>query len=441
VANKRILFGVAAGAISLGIDGIAGLLLFRLLARYLPPETSGFWILVTTTGSLLQLLQCGLGPSVARRVAQASAVNDPAVMEQTVATVRKALTYVVGAVIFGSLLLYPAQLASPANKIDHRWQAATAWFIYAASIGLNLFGQGYLFVLNGLGHVGWDKVLRIFTSTAAILATWSVLSMGHGIVALSIIQLIVNAAFLAAARAKLRGMLPGDGGIAKSDTNLFRELFAAGFKLLVLNLLGFTVTNFGLLATERRFGLAVLTPFAAMFKIGALLTTFAGLVSTMSYPYVSKHHAQGEKGACRKYYLYGVAASLLIYAVLGIPTYLFGQLLFDSWLGKGQYLGNYTFGLVLVFNAILANHTAHSMPVLAVAGNAFMVPAIVNGILVVALTLILPTHFGLNGIPLAMILGTVFPSAFVVHVAVRQFLGFGSATSHSRLNAAENQRC
>ena len=158
-----------------------------------------------------------------------------------------------------------------------------------------------------------------------------------------------------------------------------------------------------------------------MLKVGTLLTTLAGLVATMSYPYISKHHALGESGACRKYYIYGVGGASLIYALLGIPIYKFGQLLFDSWLGKGQYLGNYTFGLVLVFNAILANHVAHSMPVLAVAGNAFTVAAVTNGVSVVLLTLILPSYYGVNGIPLAMIIGTIGPSAYVVSVAIRLF--------------------
>ena len=358
---------------------------------------------------------------MARRVAQVSVTSDPAAMAQIVATVRRALVYVVAAVLFAGVILYPIQLSSSAKTIDQEWQAAASWLIYSASIGLNLFGQGYLFILNGIGHVGWDKVLRTFSSIASILAMWAALANGSGIVTLAAIQLVISIGFLVASKARLKAKLPMEFTDVRPDANSLLNLFSAGSKLLVLNLLGFAVTNFGLLVTEKRFGLAALLPLAAMLKIGTLLTTLSTLGATMSYPYIAKADTQSDKGACRRYYVFGVVGSLATYAVLAVPIYMFGRTLFEIWLGPGQYLGDFTFALVLVFHAILANHAAHSMPVLAVAGNAFMVPAVINGLLVVVLTLFLPKHLGIDSIPIAMILGTIGPSAFVVHVAVRRF--------------------
>src|ERR1039458_3552650 len=94
MARKKIMFGVGAGLISLAIDGIAGLIIFGLLVRYLPPKSAGYWILITTTGSFLLLLQCGLGPTVAREVGQTHIPENQARLPSLFGTVRRAFHFV-----------------------------------------------------------------------------------------------------------------------------------------------------------------------------------------------------------------------------------------------------------------------------------------------------------------------------------------------------------
>jgi hypothetical protein len=153
-------------------------------------------------------------------------------MAQIVATVRRALVYVVAAVLFAGVILYPIQLSSSAKTIDQEWQAAASWLIYSASIGLNLFGQGYLFILNGIGHIGWDKVLRTFSSIASILAMWAALANGSGIVTLAAIQLVISIGFLVASKARLKAKLPMEFTDVRPDANSLLNLFSAGSKLL-----------------------------------------------------------------------------------------------------------------------------------------------------------------------------------------------------------------
>lgn len=421
MARKFIIFGVGAGAISLVVDGLAGLLLLRLLSEYLPPEAAGYWILVTATGSLLLLLQCGLGPTVARRIAQSLARNDTSLLAETVVSVRKAMVLVGGVVMLASLLAFMVQLRSAADATHQGWAPAAAWFVYAAGIALNLKGQGDLFVLNGLGHVGWDKILRTITSIISIIGYWWLLANGFGLLSISIVHLFLNAAFMFAAQACLRSIHGQVLPHLKASGPLLGELFRAGAKLFVLNIMGFAVTNFGLFVTEHRFGLGKLPLFAAMFKIGSLMAIMAGLVPNMCYPYISRYYEVNDLPRCRRYYLTGLVLSNGIFAVLALPTYIFAQPLFALWLGEGKYLGDTTFLLVLIFNGVLAHHTAQAMPALATAGHSFIVASIINGGLVVGLILLLSAKLGLPGIPLAMILGTVGPSAFVAYKAYHIF--------------------
>jgi O-antigen/teichoic acid export membrane protein len=421
IDKKRILFGVGAGTVSLGIDGIAGLLLYRLLARYLSPDIAGFWILVNTSGAMLLLLQCGLGPSVSRQVAIDSTNSNHQIINRTVATVHRASQLILIGVMIFSALLYIVQISSPAKYLKSSGDGLLAWIIYSLSIAINLSGQCSLFIMNGFGLVGWDKILRIFTSSITILASWWSLSIGYGILALAGIQLAASILFLIAARALLKYSHEAPKIIAYPDTKILKGLFRAGFNLAMLSVLGYAVTNIGLFVAERRFGLQVLTPYGAMLKIGALLSTLASLLPTMAYPYVAKAFASGDRSKCKKYYLHGIASSVTIYALLALPVYMFGSRIFELWLGSGKYLGDTTFGLILLFYAMFVHHISHSTPVLAVSGNTFFIPAVINAICVVALSLILPIYFGIDGIPIAMLLGSIGPSAYVVCVALKIF--------------------
>lgn len=413
MARNKIVFGVGAGVVSLAVDGVAGMLLLRLLARYLPPESAGYWILVTTTGSLLTLLQCGLGPSVARRVAQDLARNDAHIMARVVATVRRALLFVVAGVLLASLLFYMVQLRSSAAATGLPWQATVAWFIFASSIAVNLFGQGYLFILNGLGHVGWDKVLRTLTSGTSIIVAWWLLANGQGVLALALTQLVVNLLFLAAARAKFRSIEQTADAKFPPDKAVLKDLFSSGGKLLVLNITGFAVTNFGIFIAERRFGLGSVLPLSAMLKVGALLLTIGNLVPTMSFPYTAGAYARGDFKSYRRYYLRGVGTALLIFFLLAVPLYVYSDFLFQAWLGPGKHIDRTTFLLVLLFHAIVVHHSAHSLPVLAAVGSAFLVPSIVNSVAVVALIALMPDSMQIRGVVVGMILGTFIPSLYV----------------------------
>ncbi len=414
MARNKIAFGIGAGFVSLGIDGLAGLLILRLLTHYLPPAKAGFWVLVTSAGSFLLLLQCGMGPTIARAVAQSRAAGDDSAVGSVLGTVRIAFRFISLGVCIAAVVVFAAYLWPAAKRGHIQFGTALSWFPYAFGMAANLQGLSHLFVLDGYGEVGWDRVFRSFYSTIAITCAWLALYLGLNLTWIGAIYLVLNLLYWSAADWKLRGFLGNSVEAAPPKKGQVIQFFRDGSKLLLLNLAAYVVTQFTTFVVERQFGLKEVTPYTAMLRMGTLIASISGLVPLMLYPYTSGSWAAQDYRRCRRYYVFGLAASAGISLALSLLVFLLARPIFDLWLGKGQYLGSAIFGAILLFYVVYVHNAAHATPALAVVGNAFAVPAVVNMALVLLLIFFLPRRLGLIGIPLGMISGTVVPSAYVV---------------------------
>jgi O-antigen/teichoic acid export membrane protein len=413
MARKKVIFGMSAGMVSLAVDGVAGLVIYGLLMRNLPALIAGYWVLITTTGSFLLLLQCGLGPTVAREVGQTRIPANVLRLPQLFGTVRQAFILVAILVAVTAPIVYFVYLRGAAKTSNLGNESALAWFLYAAGVAMNLQGQGRLFIMDGYGEVGWEKVFRIFFTTFGLAAIWIALRAGASIVTLGLIYALQNALFWAVAAQKVRVTLPVTRVTATPAPGQLMRLLHDGGKILFLNISSFAVTYFGVFVVQTRFGLAAVTPFTAMLKVGLLLASVATLLPQMLYPYVATAWASNDREQCRRYYLLGVGGAVMIFVVLALPIFLLREQVFTHWLGKGVYPGTATLGAFLLYELMYVHHVAHSTPVLASMGNAFIMPAIVCTILTPILVAVLPRWFGFPGIPIGMILG-VFPATCMV---------------------------
>jgi O-antigen/teichoic acid export membrane protein len=413
MARKKIMFGVGAGMISLALDGLASIITLGLLIRYLPAREAGYWILITTTGSFLLMLQCGLGPTVAREVGQTRIPENQARLPQLLGTVRQAFVVVAVLVALVAVALHFFYLRGAARSSQLGSNTALAWFCYAAGIAMNLQGQGRLFILDGFGEVGWEKVFRIFLTTFGLAAVWLALRTDANLVILGVIFAGQSALFWLAAAAKVHVSLPITRVTAPPEAGQLTRLFHASGKILFLNLGSYAVTYFGVFVVQRQFGLATVTPFTAMLRVGLLLSAVATLLPQMLYPYVATAWAAKDWDRCRRYYLLGVVGAVGLYILMAVPLFLLREPIFTHWLGKSQFLGTPTLATFLVYQLMYVHLVAHSTPVLATQGHAFIVPSTICALLTPILVALLPRWFGIPGIPLGMIFG-VLPSSCVV---------------------------
>lgn len=415
------MFGVGAGMISLGVDGIAGLVIFGLLIRYLPAKSAGYWILITTTGTFLNLLQGGFALIVPREIGQTRIPENLPRLPQLLGAVRRAYAWVAMLLVLVAIAFYAFYLRGAAKIGNLGSESTVAWFLYAGGVLMYLQGQGRLFILDGFGEVGWEKVFRIFFTTFGLAANWIALRAGANLITLGIIYAVQNALFWLAAARKLHIALPITRVTAPPAHGQLLRLAHDGGKILILSLNNFAVNYFGVYVVQNRFGLAAVAPFTAIVKVGFLLGSVAILLPQMLYPYVATAWASRDRDRLRRYYLLGVGGAVGVFVMLAIPVFLLREPLFTHWLGKGKFLGTATLAAFLLYQLIYVHQCAQAAPVFASNGNAFIVPSIISAILTPILVVILARWFGFVGIPLGMIVGTL-PSAFIVIRAAWRFI-------------------
>jgi O-antigen/teichoic acid export membrane protein len=422
MARNKIVFGIGFGIICLGADGIAGVLLLRLLIHYLPSAIAGYWVLVTSAGSLLLLTQLGMGLTLARAIARARVASDAFAVESTLGGVEVAFRFISLGLGLAAIGIFFGYLWPAAKRGGVGFGTAWSWFPYALGLAANVQGQKSLVVLNGYGEVGWDKVFRTVYSTIGIASVWVALYLGLNLPTLGIAYLVLNLLFWFAAHQKLRHFLGDSVEVGTPQKGQVKGFFLDASKLDLTNLMGFLTTQFTVFIVERGYGINQVISYSAMVRVGGLIGNLGATIPQMLYPYFASSWAAQNYQKFRRYYIFGIIASVGVFLALSLPIFLLARPLFELWLGPGQYPGNLTFGAILLFNVIFVHHRAHATAALAALGRAFVVPLVINLVLFLLLIFCLPREMGLVRIPVAMILGFVPVAAYIAQQSWRNLM-------------------
>jgi O-antigen/teichoic acid export membrane protein len=298
------------------------------------------------------------------------------------------------------------------------WPALLAWILYTAGLLLTFEGLGHIAILNGFGEVGWDKVIRIATSTAGFLASWWILHHRGGLGGLGAVFLMQGAilllfALVVSRRRTFRTLGPLWPAL------LPRGLLSEGAKLLALAGAGYVVSNSGFIVIEKTFGLEFVARYSALTRVGMVLASASALLPQMIYPYAARAWTGGDVSRFRKLYWSGLAGAMAACLTGAASVWLLSDQLFPRWLGPANYLGAPVLLWVLLYQVVCVHHMSHCTPVLAAAGNAFILPALFNAILVPPCVHWACRRWGIIGVPAGTLLGTIPPSIWVVVICLR----------------------
>jgi O-antigen/teichoic acid export membrane protein len=282
-------------------------------------------------------------------------------------------------------------------------------------IGLLLTSEafGHIACLNGLGEVGWDKVIRIVTSSLGLLASWSLLMAGGGLLGLGAIYLAQSVVLFCISQRIGRGK-SFNSFSAVAGFRIPHRLLAEAGKLLLLGGGGYIVANVGTVTIERMFGLPDVARYNALLRVGVMLASVSVLFSQMTYPYIAQAWSMGDHKRVRLLYYQGIAFAVGTCALGSLIVLLLSNWLFPLWLGKANYLGPNVLAWSLAFQLLYVHHIAHSTPVLAAVGNAFVGPAILVVALVPVLVVYASKRYGIVGVPIGTLLGILPSSIWVV---------------------------
>ena len=425
MSKKKISVGVLIGGLSLAIDSLSGLIIYPLLLKYCTKEVAGLWIFYTSFTVVISLGQAGLAPIVMRKAAEAKVSGKKDDFANFLLLILKSYKIVTALVFLICIVLYFSYIHWVLVKNPELFFAGiVAWIFFVAGNSLRMYFVKNIHIINGLGEVGWDKLVQIGVSIFTIIGYFLVLSLGGSLIGLSAVFLIASVIYGFGSKFLLIKFIPIDlisikGKVLRSD---LYSLFSTGGKILILNMVSIIVMNKDIYLVERFIGLSILPLFSALNRIQSMIMAISMMIPSMIFPFISQSYAQQDFKKSYKLYWQGVIFSMLVAILMSLMLLLFANKLIPLWLGEGNYLGNGIFGLLILFALLSIHHNAHASAIISTGANYFMWPAIINALLSIPFSIIGIKYFGIEGMIIGNVIATVIPSGYVVLYSVRFFI-------------------
>ena len=173
-----------------------------VLIHYLPPDILGLWYVFVSVGALVELMDSGFTPTLNHCISYAWSgaadlkkygvsfskdKNEPnyALTYAILSTCRRLYFFIALVASFFMATLGTCYIERIAEEYLS-WQIYAAWVVYILSTFINLYIGYYSVVLTGIGDVFHDNKANIASKGALLLFGTISLTMGYGILGLSI---------------------------------------------------------------------------------------------------------------------------------------------------------------------------------------------------------------------------------------------------------------
>jgi O-antigen/teichoic acid export membrane protein len=389
------------------------LVLVPVLFRHLRQEELGVWLLLGQSWAVLGVLDLGLGPTLARRIALAKGKSGARVdVALTPGSMREiADLFASGLRLFGLLAAFTLAIAWPLGYFYlHQIQlhelpsqtALAAWTILCVGQAFSVWAMVWSCLMIGLGYVGWDVLLSSAISLITIGVQIGASFAGGGLMALALIQagaaLATRVIFMFLVKryqpdiAKMRG---------RWDGQAVRSMIAPAIRCWLTTLGGVLIMQTDQFFVAKFKGAAVLPSYRAAYLLCINIQMLAVTVASASAPFLSQLWQAQRQDHARELTRRMLRFGLLV-AVCGLTAVLIGgNDLFTLWLGRGHFSG---YGLLAVFATIML-FEAHSFMIStasrATEDEAFAAWSVFSGVLKLLLSYAFARFYGLIGIPIA----------------------------------------
>ena len=413
--SRRILFAVFAGWVNRILMIALNLIFIRVLFRYLGLEEQGFWVLLGSSAAFLSLMDLGVSPTLTRRIALArgkSGADVHAVLTKEtreeiadlVATGSRVYRMIAILVFLVSWSLGFYFLSTVKfHDVDPK-QVWIAWTILCAGYAINVWGQVWQCLLNGIGLVGWNSVIDTAVNTLAVGIQIILVIKGGGILQLAVVAagsgLLARQLNLIIAR-RTNPVIFGQRG--KWSPALFNIMLSPSLRYWITNLGAFLILKTDQFFISYFLDTTQIPPYNAAYSIVSNIFLFSVSIASGSAVYIS-HLWQSNQIAQVQAITRRSARIGMTMMVCGIACIaVAGQPLIELWLGATRH-GQATFvgyPVLWTFCFMLTLETHHSIMSScsrATEDEAYAIPAVTSGVFNLILTYLLIKPFGLLGV-------------------------------------------
>ena len=426
----------------------AGVLVLPLMARALPPEQLGLWYVFLSIGMLVGLVDLGFSYTVSRAAGYLWAGSDrllafgyapvPAsadgdgrpnfsLLGDLVATMR-AYYRVLAVLVFlflglgGGAWIW-AKTAGMADATSLRG----AWLGYAAGSFLNMTAALWPALLSGVNGVRQGQQIVVVSQLLnygliafGLLNHWGLWAMVVGNFAAGwAARVLGRECFLRLVGAELRLQAH------RWQPELIRTLWPAAWRLGLVSVGGFMVTQANTLVCSEVLGLETTAAYGLSAQLVMLLAGLSGVWVQVKLPLINQLRAQGR--------LADIAPLFAGRMRLAVVTFLAGAVVI-FWVApwglklihaRTPLLAAPLLATLLVIRFLEMHHSLYGGLVLSENQNPFVKPSLISGVLIVVLSLGLTPEFGLWGLLLSA--GLVQAGFSNWWTVVRALRGLGAA--------------
>jgi O-antigen/teichoic acid export membrane protein len=414
--NRRIAFGAASMWLNRGIIIALRLVLIPVLFHNRPKEEVGIWMLLGQTWALVGILDLGFSATLTRRIALAKGKSgtDPngSLSEETRLEIadliesgrRICLWLAIGAFVVcaGAGFLYLRQLHVHSLSLS---TMCIAWGILCLSSSLGVWSEVWIWLMQGLGYIGWEFAIASGLDVLTILAQIVAVLMGGGLVALAITMAVgpvVLRFFLLRFARKWRPELFTTRG--KWNAALLRSLISPSLRAWMTSLGIFVVMYSDPYLIAQLNGASQIPAYRAAWLIFFNLNALSMAAALASAAFVSHLWQAGHFDEIQRMVIRNLRFGLSIVVCGGACVLVLGPRLFNLWLGRGNFAGYPLLAIFFVIFFLETQATIISSCSRATEDEVFAPWAIAAGTLKIILSLALGVRFGLTGIALGTLL-------------------------------------
>jgi O-antigen/teichoic acid export membrane protein len=408
-----VLRNITSSWAALVVNTLISFVLAPIVVNTLGSVYYGIWTLLMQFTGYLWLFDFGVRESVIKYVAQYHAAGEHAKLETTVRTAISVYALVTLAAVLavgGMTAALPYVFNIPADAVP---TARVAAFVTGATVAQSFLTNVFVGVLMGLQRIYLVSRVGILFSVGRAIATYVLLTTGYGLVALSVLNLVLSLANAALVVHYCRVYLPElPLRPARPVRAEVLKLLNYGKYVLLSNIGDKIVFATDALVIGIFLPIAALTPYAIA---GTLIGHMRSVVMAMAQvfnPLTSSLRAGGDEHVVQRVLQTGAKGAMTIGLPLCIGFVTLGERFVQLWMGEAHaaMAGRVMTALAIGYIVGLPYYTISGVLYGLGQHRVVAVLRIVEGAMNLALSVVLVNLQGLVGVAV----GTAVPHIIVV---------------------------
>jgi O-antigen/teichoic acid export membrane protein len=416
--SRRLLLGAGSTAVSKGVLFAVNLLYVPIVIRHLGAVSFGVWTTITTTLTMLLVLDLGVANSLTNFISEAYARGDHEHASRYTTTAFGLMACISCALGLVAYLMWPYldwgrlfNVVSPPAVADVAGAVAVALAIFLLDLPARLAAK----VLGGYQEFGAANLFVIIGSLASLMVTWLLARAGAGMPALVAgssgpivaLDVLCTLWLLWVRKPWLRPR------VAHLDRGAARRLLSLGGGIFLLQISGLLVFDSDNLIIAHYLGPAEVASYSAAWRLASGATAVYSLTFPALWPAFCDAFVRSDIAWARKTFWRVLWISMLAALVFASVLAVCGRWVIRVWATSAAVPGE-TLMLLMCIWVIVSTFMNNTVTVLLASGEIRLLSwlALAVGLLNVGLSISLVKHIGTVGV----ILGTILSYVIVVLV-------------------------